>query len=83
MMRFNQFVRTIKKDFASETSGMEAAETVASLVNDIAQEVLGSVLRSASLHLSNKCKNNILINPQVYTSSGYSYDPRSPRWERG
>ncbi|KAJ8348796.1 hypothetical protein SKAU_G00273850 [Synaphobranchus kaupii] len=60
----------------------DIAEAAISLVNDIAQQSISSILRSVSIHLFNST-SNILINPQVYTYSGYCYDPPQPTVKKG
>ncbi|KAJ8280029.1 hypothetical protein COCON_G00070950 [Conger conger] len=84
--------RTIKKDLykaASEFSALwttamvKPEDCVVSLLNDVAQKSFGSLLRSVSIHLTNNCKSHVLMNPQVYTSSGHSYDPPQPTVEKG
>ncbi|XP_061095083.1 DELTA-sagatoxin-Srs1a-like [Conger conger] len=59
-----------------------AASAVTSLVYHIAQKTVSSGLRSVIVHLTNS-SSSVLINPQVYTSSGYSYDPPQPTVGKG
>ncbi|KAJ8277167.1 hypothetical protein GJAV_G00072160 [Gymnothorax javanicus] len=55
-----------------------AAFTGGSLLSDIIQKAILAGQRTASIHLTNNCKSNFLINPRVYTHSGYSYNPPQP-----
>ncbi|KAG5849751.1 hypothetical protein ANANG_G00075040 [Anguilla anguilla] len=60
-----------------------AAISGVSLLNDIVQESINASSRSVSIHLTNNCESKLLINPQVYTNSGYCCDPPQPTVGQG
>ncbi|KAG7488330.1 hypothetical protein MATL_G00032670 [Megalops atlanticus] len=55
----------------------------ASMVNEIIQHSASAGDRSVSIHLTNHTKTYILVNPQVYTHSGYCYNPPQPTVKEG
>ncbi|KAG9331982.1 hypothetical protein JZ751_016258 [Albula glossodonta] len=55
----------------------------ASLLNDVVQEFIIAANRRVSIHLMNLTNANILINPQIYTYSGYCHDPPQPTVGKG
>ncbi|KAL4604791.1 DELTA-stichotoxin-Hcr4a-like [Arapaima gigas] len=50
----------------------------ATLVNELVQQYHCAPDRCVSIVMSNCSKNHTLVNPQVYTFSGYCYNPPQP-----
>ncbi|KAJ8377138.1 hypothetical protein SKAU_G00077180 [Synaphobranchus kaupii] len=59
-----------------------SAITATAALTEISKRTVGAALRSVIVHLSNY-SSNILINPQVYTYSGYCCDPPKPTVRQG
>ncbi|KAG9331981.1 hypothetical protein JZ751_016257 [Albula glossodonta] len=57
--------------------------SVSSLLNDLVRDFISAADRSVSVHLKNCTESHVLINPQVYTYSGYCRNPPQPTVGKG